>query len=284
MAYYLITYNFSQGPFGWSEKFNMLASSFQAAIDASADNTILAARQALLGAAAAAGGYSATLNSVRISDVAVKRDSVVRVVNAQGAASPTNDTADIPNTCLVVRMNLSSDPNGVGSLYRRTLYLRGFPDGLVSNGGKYTPTAGWVTAFTLWVNLLRDRSFGTIVSSKEEPLLNIMAAANDGANTLFTTDVNNNFPNGRQVHFTGQKPSAIFGTYKTVYQVAGQPAQFRVLGQNIVGVPTTLGQVNLVASAFGYIVGTPQVVRASHRVTGRPSDAPRGRRKKRATA
>jgi hypothetical protein len=120
MPTYQLTTVFNQGKSGWSETWYCQASNHEQALTKL--RNVLPLRQGLLG-----GG--ASIEYVRVSDVAIKGDSQVQqLTNWSVSTSPTG--ADEPWDGVYVRAE-------AGPLYRRQMFLRGIPDTWAGPAGAF---------------------------------------------------------------------------------------------------------------------------------------------------
>lgn len=221
-------------------------------------------------------GNTAYLVFIRVSDDLVKRDSLIYQVPAgdqQSRGSPEG-SADIANTSLVVR--LQSNPT-----VRRTLFMRGVPDGIVTQSGKYTPSGAFDQAFTDWLALLQTGQWAC--RTKDNAVLPhvITNVVQDLAttNTTITTLDNHGL--------TVQDPVTITGV-RGAKEVNGTWPLFSVPTPTsvIIKVPRIVspyGGGGLLAK-IGFLlfpIVDGEVRRVSHRIAGRPFDSPVGRRKAR---
>ena len=95
-------------------------------------------------------GDTASLTYIRTSDDLVKRDSNVTHISAfDGTPGYFAETpSEIANTALVIRIETALDT------VRRTLYMSGIPDEIVTQAGKFAPTPAWQSSFNDWVQQL----------------------------------------------------------------------------------------------------------------------------------
>jgi hypothetical protein len=82
-------------------------------------------------------GAQAFIPYYRLSDATTFRN-VLAVYTNQNAQSPDADTdADYPATALQLKLQASAGANGV---YKTIQWIRGIPDAIISNSGRYNPT------------------------------------------------------------------------------------------------------------------------------------------------
>lgn len=104
-------------------------------------------------AACLSGGAGfARLNEIRVSDLSVLGDSLIKTRNSVGPIwDGSKGTSGYPTTCLLLRVI-------AGSLYRRAYMLAGIPDEVEADGGLYVPGAlpGFSGALTNFTNYLKN--------------------------------------------------------------------------------------------------------------------------------
>ncbi len=123
MATYIGTTIFRQGGAGWSESWYLSASNHDQALEKL--QSIGPTRAKLLGGGAA-------VEYQRISDVAIKGDSKITVINEYALSSGVT-AADEPWDAVYVRVE-------AGPLYRRQMWLRGIPDEWAGSAGGFPGT------------------------------------------------------------------------------------------------------------------------------------------------
>jgi len=254
--------------YGWSETIHNLAQDLTQVMTRAASLGI--SRRNLL-------GDSARLVFIRVSDDLVKRDSRVTQipigdqVTRLGAAT----AADIANTNLVVRMETDSP------IKRRTLYMRGIPDNIVTNSGRYTPDGGFANAFELWAAKILGDSWALRTRDGTQPPHNITLALQDPATGLvtITTADAHGFALTEGILITGARGATqINGTF-VPFSIPSATTFVIKLSQLIQPYSG-----NGVVRKLGYVLGAitdSQVMRVSHRIAGRPFDSPVGRRRAR---
>jgi len=258
------TFFFKQRKWGWSESLFSTRADRQPALDDAI---------AYLPIRVALNGVDTTCEYIRISDDLIKRDSLIFAppTEDQKARSITVGESDIPNTCIVMRMQ--SSPTG-----RRTLSMRGIPDRIVTDGGLFTPGGAWNGAFLRWRNEIISGRWGIKVKDQAQPQVNITGIAWDqpSLTTTITFDNNIGIGTGEYVQLGGQLPTNLL---RGIFKVTAA-------GLNFVKVRTPF----LVPAYTGFAWGRKVVysvaaitscvaLRASHRNAGRPFDSPVGRRR-----
>ena len=256
------------GGYGWTETVHNSGADLATVLTRA--NALARLRRNLLGS-------SSRLCFIRVSDDEVKRDS--RVVNLPFADQTVRnagiDTSDIANTCLVVRMETDSP------VKRRTLSLRGFPDGTCSASGAYTPDAAFDQAFQRWSrDLLKD---GWSIRSRDgtqpnHSIVSVTQVPATGVVTVTTLDAHL-FELGKAILITGAKGCPqINGTWIPSSIPSG--TTFTIQLSQIIAAYTGNG----IAKKLGYTLAaitSAEVMRVSHRIAGRPFDSPVGRRRAR---
>lgn len=265
MPEYKATFFFKDNnAYGWTETYHSLLGSLQGVMDQAFNQLTL--RTPLL-------GDGAQCVYIRVSDDLVKRDSLVRVVTArQGKGGSLGlGFADIANTCLVVRLQHNE-------LFRRTLYMRGIYDAIVDDNGRYQPTAAFTEAFQLWAASLKNNNWAMRNKKRDTPSFNIVAIAQNPINgeITITTAAPHGLLQNQTVLIRGVKGPTFLNGASSVFAVPS-PTTFVLKSNRMLS--AWLGGGIVSASTFElHVINTAQVVRASHRIAGRPFDSPRGRR------
>lgn len=250
--------------YGWTETFfstrAVLNTALQDAI------FILPKRLQLLGS-----GVSCVF--IRVSDDLVKRDSEIYQVPAsdQKPTGLVSGASDIPNTCVIVRLEGSP-------VRRRTLYMRGVPDAIVINAGRFDPDPTWVRNFGLWSALLTAGAWAMKCKSTPGAFADINGVSTPSGNGTVTisTGLPHGFVQGDIVGITGVKgASAVNGKWTAT--TVPSATTFTIIVNRIPKPYTVGGKTAKYESELVGIVSA-QTIRASHRIAGRPFDAPRGRR------
>ena len=219
-------------------------------------------------------GESATMMGLRVSDDLIKRDSLLddapfRVGNSVLEKAGDNDIA---NTALNVRLE-------AGTLNRRVLYLRGIADEIVKEGGRYVPTAQFNGRFAAWVLALSGDGWSIKTRTDNPTPPNITTIAQDpgtGAVT-FTTDANHGLTRNKAVVIKGIKGPSFLNGINRVFEVPTLTT-FVVLSNRFLGFWFGTGTAQTLVYALRPSTGG-RVMRATHRIAGRPSVPRRGRRK-----
>lgn len=250
--------------YGWSE---MLWSTLtELAPTMAAAKRLLRPRVALL-------GRNASLEFIRVSDEEVKRDSLVYPVppGDQVLRGTSEDQHDSANLALIVRMD-ATNPTA-----RRTLYMRGFKD-LYAKAGKFDPDGLFISRFRTWEAALKADSWGIKLRNPLAPIQTItnIAQVAGAAQLTITTAANHGFLAGEAVTFNGVRGTNVpKGTYK-VFAVPSATT-FQIVSDQLLGAVTSNGTVRRTEYTITGITSA-QVMRLSHRIAGRPFDAPVGRR------
>jgi hypothetical protein len=214
---------------------------------------------------------------IRVSDDLIRRDSQIYQCTPQEARGKNPDIggSDIANTCLLLRIEASA-------LIRRSLYMRGIPDDIALNGGQLSMTPAFLGAYQPWVNLLKSgpwavRSIDPL--SPSTAISNIVQAAGTGIVTITTTG-----------------PGTL--TLPAIVTIRGVRGAIQVNGTwNVLSIidsfnftiklnqyiSTWTGQGLVFKNQYKVtVINQVYAMRISHRISGRPFDSPRGRRRARA--
>lgn len=274
MAIYKLTYFFQQDKYGWSETFYIEAVNLDAAKTVATANSVVNARAALLAQNSALGIVNPSIEAVRISNIAVKRDAALYYLNVLGTYT-TAGYADFPNTAILVSIK-GKAPGDTAERYRRSLYLRGQPDTLVINGGQFNPIGTWVANFNAWGSAIRAAGFGMMAKNVAPvPIVN-SGMVNVGSDLEITTLVDHGFSVGDLVQIAGVLPKDIINGEFQVIPTSS--TKYKILGVNIVGTPTWYG--TSAKRTVSFIPFSSQLInRVGHRDTGRPFDTPVGRQR-----
>jgi len=274
MPYYKLSYEFEQGKWGWSENFYIQRDNLSLATTAATATPLLNARAALLGNNPATGTANPSLTAVRISNYGLQRDSTLVYLNQPGTFA-VGGMPDIPNTCILVSIK-SKYPGDPTARYRRSLYMRGIPDDMVTLGGKFVPTGLYSANFSAWCTQLFNMTAGTIAKRVDANAIMNTLIENVGADVVVTTGAAHGLESGDIAQIYGVKPSGVFGGEFQVIKVDNN--KYKILAKQLVGTPTWYGSTSkagLVFAPFDEL----RMLRAGHRDTGRPFDSPRGRQR-----
>lgn len=278
MPFFKVNYFFKLDEAGWSETF-YTPDLADAGVALDRARTLVVPRVRLL-----ANDHLASINprlaEVRVSDVAIQRDSLVFTVSPTDGvnATPVIDDAVLPIfNSLLIRLE-------AGSLYRRQLYLRGIPKQLSGPGGIYRPNPLYNAVFGQYVLAVLASGFGILAWQKPGvfvPLQNIVNVTNgvDG--------VTINAPAHGLINQDRLRVQSAPGTHG----VRGNWVA-KVIDVNnfvLIGAPaftgTYLGGGKWYKRVQGVVAFTSMLIESLvHRDTGRPFDSPRGRRKRPARA
>lgn len=237
--------------------------------------TAIAAARALADLRRNCLGDTARITYIRVSDDLVKRDSKIHTVpSGDGTTRTTGATAaDIANTAVIVRIEASP-------LARRTLYMRGVPDEVVTRSGKYTPTGGFSNSFDMWANDLIINNWACRSRDGTNPLhtiTDITQVAATGVVTITTIDAHLFELNTPFVVRGVRGAKVVNGTWTPFSIPSATTVTIKIT--SLIGTYTGGGT----AAKLGYILAPitdVKVIRVSHRNAGRPFDSPRGRRSK----
>lgn len=265
---------FGQGTYGWSETYYREEESYNACLEAL--DKLREKRIALLAKGASCIGS-------RVSDDAFQNDGQVLEppnVPVEQVNDPNEAGVDQPWTCLLLRLQ-------AGPVYRRQLYIRGIPDEAVAFPFKqaentvigkkwWTRMRGFTSLLTTSWRLKTMKRVG--VGFNGTQLITVVPGVGLGTYVLtLTADV-------------GVAPNSLIHLYRNARQSQWN-GNFRVIETGVRTVTVYNGRAN---PAIGQLKGKarildyqyPQitealVVRWTHRDTGRPFDASRGRQRAR---
>lgn len=273
-----INFFFKQGELGWSETYYAVKENTRAALDSA--KTVMPFRVGLLGGIG--GAENPRLAEIRVSDVAIERDSLTyNVPPADGSFSAGPRGAALVHSALLIDA-LATDR------YRRSLMLRGFRQDLIGPGGVYTPQPGFVLNFNAFATKLKTEQWGILAITKPDAPL-----------TFASFDLT--APNNIQIFCGGDAPPPVLVNQSV--RISASPGVKGLRGNYIVvavdgpgrtfRIQKTVTQISGVLRGLGkWYVRVPAVFtftdididRLTHRITGRPFDLPVGRRRRRAPA
>lgn len=279
---YKTTYFFDQGGYGWSESFYQEASTSEAALANASDLNYLTARRRLLGVTTDGSDIQPRLLAVRVSNINTAfRDVAVATFDPSASSLATGFTADIPNTTLLLRFTMSLG----GFFYHRAQFLRGVPDLVIGKGGVYVANPSFQLAFNGWFGELQRRNFGAFLPLASNQFRDNVAIAQVGADVVITTKTAINWAAGDRVTITRVKPHSLFLVNGKLshgpFEVASTNGnfEFSVARTTLLSTPTKFGRSRKLVYGFVPFNQSVSVVRATHRITGRPFVVPRGRRR-----
>lgn len=273
---------FQQG-YGWSESWDW--------DDQQANNKDPAAAAAqfvqLIGPRMALAGSTTYCNGIRISAANVFRDAALVSFSGTGATGTvgTNGQSAAPATALLCKHNPATF--GLPSSYRP---YRGIPTSMVTNGGIWTPTAGWTANWDAWKNLLRNLGMGWMGLSQQLRgiVQSVIQTPNASTATITLRAPMNATPptapptlppvNSKiTVAFSGIQGASQANGRHIVTTVDGQV--FVTLNRLAVSAYVAGGNALYSAKAFVKDGGTGQTLRIDERKPGRPFYLSRGRRR-----
>lgn len=278
MPIWKANYFFTQRKQGWSETWYLDRSAAGSALEAM--KNIMPLRVALLGGVGL-GASDPRLEEIRVSNIAVDRDSLVYAVPpGDQFNSALLGVADNPNLCLLVRLE-------AGALYRRSWSLRGFPDSLITNNGIYVADAAWQPRFDAFITAVRNRLLGMVAWDRAAPIVAISAIGPPDPVVKNLVTITTAAPHGLIVGdrfkiISAPGTSNLRGTWTVFSLGLGNIFTFfsrKEYGGAYIGG----GRLTKKTPAF-FNFDNAEIERASHRITGRPFDLSVGRRRKRAIA
>lgn len=261
------TFFFTDGKYGWSETF---FSQPEGLAEAKAKALVLArSRFALL-------GQGPVFSGIRVSDDDVQRDSLIVLANEIPVDKVRpSDASDVPYSSLLLRWNS-------GSLYWRQHYCRGVPDVDITDPEDLGSKASLIKGFGLFKKAILEGQYRLKVTLRgaENPPIVITAIAADAFGWDITAP-GHGLIDDAQVRISGATGDNMpRGVYR-VKVIDGN--NFTALKTPPAGPVfyTGGGKVHKILRAYKLITDG-QIVRQTHRDTGRPFDSPRGRRRRRA--
>lgn len=276
MPVFKCSFFFTQGGWGWSETHYTLKTDHAQALTEL--DTMRQFRTAILGKGSLPDDQNPFLQYARVSQDDIPGDSRVAeyTLNA-GTGSTGLGQADIPNTCLLVRLE-------AGVLHRRSMYLRGIPDNIVTQGGQYTPYPGWTRPYNAWASYMTGGiraggGWGIRIPLNPPALagtiIDVVQAAHSKVVNV-TTAALHGLTVGNIIVIKGRNVAWLRGRHRVIGVTAANVFQISIdapVGQ-IVNGPLVYR-----IDPFGVIpYDTTVAERITHRITGRPFDQPRGRR------
>lgn len=267
MAMNKATFFFTGGKYGWSESYHSKKPDLTSTLAAARD--LLPLRLALCAG-------DVRCEWIRVSDDLVRRDSMLHYVPRGDQSNVTNAAASSanPNLCILVRCD-AAQPT-----VRRNIYMRGFPDDMEKMSGTWYDNAQWRASFTIFS---RQLAFDLWAIRTKDPLVAqipiVSAVQEEGTGIItFTTSANHNLSTNEAITLSNMTVPALRGNW----QVLGTPPSnttFQVAVRFLLQGVAVTGKVSKVAYKLEEIIKT-QDLRISHRIAGRPSDQPRGRRRR----
>jgi hypothetical protein len=278
---------------GWSETHYLVSTqSLTAALPLAV--TMAEARSMML-------GDGILVKYIRVSDANVKGDSQVTPGLPPASKNPiyynkalsTGDVvegsgrtltgiSDVPYTALNIRMEMSTTS-------RKTLYLRGLPDNLDTDGQLLTD-ATWLKAFNAWTKIMMSGTWGARVLNTDpvanpaKPITGITNVVGPPASITITCP-NHGYTVGQSIRISGVKylpaPAAASTPINGIWQVGSVPDAntFTLSGfsgsvQYFFGGSARARTYNVLA-----YTNVQQITLCSRRA-GRPFGSLRGRRKR----
>jgi hypothetical protein len=218
-------------------------------------------------------GSTSSLEKVRISDDLVFRDSSLYYVPTGNQMNKSAlDGSDFSDNCVLTNLRATATS-------RRSLYMRGYPDGISMNSGQFSPTPQWSAAFINWQTELLASNWAIKSRDKliiPDPITAAVQALPSGIVTVTTLNPHG-FNAGDGINISGVRPpaSALNGNY-TVLSVAG--LTFSVALNSIMNTFVGGGR----AIKYGYLlwpITSATAERIAERKAGAPFDLRRGRRR-----
>lgn len=185
-----LTYTFQGENFGWSESyystFNLIANV------AGAETTLRNARRGIL-------SNQCRITHVRISDEEVFRDVFIKDLSADDGEGTQIAAAAMPNLGVLVQY-----ASGVTVVKK---FIRGIPDTLSANVGRYVPNPAWAFAFGLYSGTLAAAAQGWAILTMDttQPLLAVTGEADAvaGVTAQITVGAGHGLVSGDRVRISG---------------------------------------------------------------------------------
>lgn len=218
-------------------------------------------------------GTGVSLAYVRVSDDYIKRDSLIYAVPERSSKQSglLLGPSDIANTCLTIRLQASP-------LGRRTLSMRGIPDKEVANSGAYIPDADFNAALAAYFTQLTTQAWAIrsrVIPTPANKIANLVQNPVTGEITVSCQNAHG-LTAGDPAVIRGCKGVSFVNGIWPVFSTIG-PNAFSFRSNRILGTYLGGGTVAPLSYAVAPIT-SGQVIRASHRIAGRPFDSHRGRR------
>lgn len=229
-------------------------------------------------------GLNAKCYLIRVSDDLIKRDvKKYRVPLADQNGKLGFTGSDIANTCLQFPMVVTDQING-------SIYSRGQPDEVITNGGEYTPGPAFQGAVDAWAAAIKTRGpyYVKVINPPPPdgtgpvatPIANLTQNAVTGIITV-TTTVAHGLPN--VYPFGGTNITGLpqgFGMVRGQKKILSVPdaTSFTIASRRILPPYLFGGRVQKLTFMLGAIINV-DVPTPTHRITGSPSTGPRGRRR-----
>jgi len=281
-----VIYYFTQGPYQWSESLNVYKNDMAAAVAAATNGPVLAARIAMLELSSGSNPFQPAMVQVKVVDLAAPSNPYYGNLTS-ASPPPTNvDGAEIPHTSLLIKLYTGGSPP-VAPFFTRNLWMSGFPDDVLTAGGKYNGLAtGFTTLMNTWVAAISAAGFTIHHKRRNAPWNAISGIANVpysagppivNPKVVITPAVAPVLPPGQGViKVRGVTPAGIIsGVYKVV--VTG--TTYEIPGVNYIGTIKYPGQVQ---EAFydDDLITFGGVVRGTHRIRSAPTYGQKGRRRR----
>lgn len=275
---YRVTTLFEAGKQGWSETFWKMGAGHLAV--ATLATAIIKKRLKL-------SGYGVKTTYVRISDEAIRGDSVIVATNFStggGENNPLGPDYQIVNPAFQEWCDVSW--NGVlvrqdsGSQTRRVFCMRGVPDGLIVMPDGPVANKAWDDAFDVWSKSLFQEGWGFIALNKDpgtNPIKPITGITNT-ADGLVLSVAAHGFLEGEYIRVSGVK-AALPKLVNGIHQVSVINLNSVLLKGSSTANPGYQrgGEARAQRKIFVPITGS-QVRRQAKRQPGRPFDQLAGRR------
>ncbi len=271
MPVYKINYVFKARLWGWTETYYAEYENIRACLTSARE--LMNFRRHLLGGVNL--NKEPRIDSIRVSDIARQRDALVlKIGEFDGYNNNPISPADRPTTCMLVRMESTAD-------YQRTLYLRGQPDTLVQDMIK-VDNPFWDAGLQIYGDSLIARRWGILAVTKpDNPTVITSILQLDPNVVTVETALPHGLVAGDEVRVLSTP--GIVGLRGNRWVLAAPNAtQLRIVSI-ITGVYRGGGKLYKRTPALKPFTSV-QCNSAGTRSTGRPSDGPVGRRRRRRVA
>lgn len=263
MANWRATFMFKAGSYGWTESFYTVAEDH---------GTVLGKAEGLAKLRIGMCGYGVEMPAVRISDVARFRDYGLSPLGFNTGAESTDDASHVKPYCALLTQ-LSS------GAFRNRVFLRGVPSLDYLGDSPLNVQPALEKAKNAWANKLKVDNWTIKVQDRYNALISgNVAGADLSSPVVVTLDKPDILTTGDQIYIRGVLgQTSINGTH---YVEKVTATTYKVRNTVSIAPYTGRGTWRKVAFTYPLIDSVKFLREVSHR-TGRPFDAPVGRRRRR---
>lgn len=260
MPVYRCSQLFEYGKYGWSESFYLTSGSHQLALNATQALSI--PRKSFLSA-------ECKITSIRVGDVAIKRDVLPFVYPGGGLEGNVSDPPDGPWTAQLINLR-------AGYEFSRKLWLRGLGDVWVRNTLLTTGGTKALSLLNQYLGTIIAQGFALRAYNRGPVTFDILSIANDGnGNAQVTTTAPHGFVNGNTVILRDCRQDPYFNGRWGI--TVTTPTSFLLKGGRLPRLLVALsGSVQLFVPTYPVINGV-DILQIVKRDTGRPFGLSRGR-------